>query len=279
MKRTAEIFIFGSLAIGMHIAGFYTIPAKGVQAGGSGGVEAVSILGANPQIETIVAEWEKAPATMETLDIKQIKPPTLDHELSINIPNSQITAIKLPSVMAPAEPKADEAINVRTETAKPIPKPKLKPEPKPKVSKKGVVKKTPQKAKKTQPPSDNHKQQKSAGTGGSVFAGKGQSTVTTGVTKKQIADMRQVWAAKIKRRIERTKKYPRGTRKNGKVLIKLTIGKTGSLIGYSLRKTSGTSALDTAALQAISNVNKFPAAPKGLKHKSYTFNVPIVFKR
>ena len=281
MKRYAEILIFSTVAIGIHVAGFYTIPAEGIQAGGAGGEEAVSIQGANHQIEAMVQEWEKPPEPVVELDIKPSAAPVLDQVPTIAVPTSPTAALLLPSIIAPAAPRAEEPVKVQTETARPIPKAKPK---KPKVVKKParkklVKKKNTSKATKAQTASARRKEQKSAGTGGSAFAGQGKAKVTTGVSNKQLADMKQVWGAKIRRRIERSKKYPRGTRKNGKVLIKLTIGQAGNLITYSLRKSSGTPKLDTAALQAISNVQKFPIAPKSLTGGSYVFTVPIYFKR
>ncbi|KAB7615855.1 energy transducer TonB [Amylibacter sp. SFDW26] len=276
MKRYAEIAIFGSIAVGIHIAGFYTIPAKGVQSGGAGGEDAVSILGANQQIERMVQKWEEPPELAETLDIKPITQPTPDQAPAIAAPSSQTAAVLLPNLIALTAPNVDEPVKIQTETAKPIPKPKPKDVEKPKQS---VKKKLAPKAEKAQVASSRQKEQKSAGLDNGAFAGKGQSNVTTGVSKKQIADMKQVWGAKIRRRIERSKKYPRGTRKNGKAMVKLTVGRAGNIIAYSLKKSSGTNALDTAALQAISNTHKFPSAPKGLSNKSYVFTVPIVFRR
>jgi len=238
MKRYAEIAIFGSIAVGIHIACFYTISAKGVQSGGADGEEAVSILGASQQIEMMVQQWEEPPKPVETLDIKPITQPTQDQAPAIAAPSSQTAAVLLPNLIAPTAPNVDETVKVQTATAKPIPKPKRKVVEKPK-PKKSVKKKPAPKVEKAQVASSRQKEQKSAGSGGGSFAGKGQSNVTTGVSKKQIADMKQVWGAKIRRRIERSKKYPRGTRKNGKALIKLTVGRAGNIIAYSLKKSSG----------------------------------------
>ncbi len=280
MSRFFEIFLFGVVAVGVHVAGFYSIPAKGIQAGGLGGTEAVSIHAASQTIETMVEQWEKPPSVEAKIKTQNKVSLNSDRALQIPVPISQTTTVTLPSLATPALPDIEQPPEVEIEPAKvqEVRKPKLRSKRKP-IQKKKITKNKVLKSDRKRKASNESQGQKAKGNAISAFAGAGKAKVTRGVAKKQLASLQQVWGAKIRRRIERSKKYPRGTRKNGKATITLIIGSSGNLISYNLGRSSGTKALDTAALQAVNNTERFPAAPKELKAKSYKFSVPIVFKR
>lgn len=84
------------------------------------------------------------------------------------------------------------------------------------------------------------------------------------------------WGARIRRSVERRKRYPRGSRASGTVLVQLRVTPNGRLAALQIRRSSGNMALDDAALKAVRRA-RLPRAPKGLGRKGAMFNLPIRF--
>ena len=121
--------------------------------------------------------------------------------------------------------------------------------------------------------------QKSAGTGGTAQAGdSGKSAVRT-LSKGQEAKLVSVWGAKIRSQVERRKRYPSGTRAMGQVVLKVSVDRNGRLAGVGIRSSSGDARLDAAAVAAVRNAGRFPAAPKELPGSVFAFSLPIRFGR
>ena len=84
------------------------------------------------------------------------------------------------------------------------------------------------------------------------------------------------WGAAIRARIERRKSYPVEAKgKAGKVTLRLVVGPDGRLSSVAVAKSSGSAALDAAALRAVKVAGRFPRAPAGLGTGS--FSLPITF--
>ncbi len=120
--------------------------------------------------------------------------------------------------------------------------------------------------------------QRAAGSGGSAQAGNaGNNRVAAGAGQQQ-AQLQAVWGAQIRSRIERRKRFPNAMRgRQGRVVVRLTVGRDGSILGASVARSSGQPAFDQAAIQAVQNTGRLPAAPDGLGAASYTFNLPMDF--
>ncbi len=104
-------------------------------------------------------------------------------------------------------------------------------------------------------------------------------TATQGTTSNKASqEALASWSSQVRRAIERKKRYPRGTRASGTAVVSLTVSKAGKLLGASLKRSSGTKALDKAALNAV-KAARYPAAPKAVTRKSATFQVSITLKR
>ncbi|MFC2969554.1 TonB family protein, partial [Acidimangrovimonas pyrenivorans] len=110
-----------------------------------------------------------------------------------------------------------------------------------------------------------------AGSGGSAAAARGSA----GAARASAS-----WGAAIAAQIERHKRYPRDARgATGKVSVALTIGRDGSLRGVRLRRSSGSVALDAAALAAVRAAAPYPPAPAALGDASYSFSLTVAFRR
>ena len=83
------------------------------------------------------------------------------------------------------------------------------------------------------------------------------------------------WGARIQARVERSR--PR-VRAQGTVTLTLRVDRSGQLLALGVSRGSGDTALDQAALQAVRQAGRFPAAPAGLTNAHYTFNLPIRFR-
>ena len=329
MGRFIEVIVFSFMALLLHMVGFYSVPAKGVQAGGVGGENAVSIIAASQQVETMVEAWDLPPVVGNATN-QPIGLSTSVHVPTLSAPNSTVAIVNIPS-MEPSELSAPEApAALDTSSTKPPEKLEIKKLPElkkslevPVLKIENVSKETPSEPQKPveekhpkleelivrKPTKDNIRPplrqstkssapkkdvqrarinqrssagsdgQVSAGKGKSAFAGTGNAKVSTGASAKQLASIKAVWGARIRRRIERVKKYPRGVRKNGRAVVILVVSRSGNLMNYRLGRSSGNGKLDAAALQAVNKSGRLPAAPKELKGASYKFTVLIVFKR
>ena len=120
--------------------------------------------------------------------------------------------------------------------------------------------------------------QRAAGSGGASQAGNaGSAQVRTG-NAQQEAKLQAVWGAKIRSRIERRKRFPNGMRgQTGRVVMRITVGRDGTILGASIARSSGQAAFDQAAVQAVQRAGRLPSAPNGLTQSSYTFTLPMDF--
>ena len=66
---------------------------------------------------------------------------------------------------------------------------------------------------------------------------------------------------------------------SGTVTVRLTVTRAGALASLSIAASSGNAVLDEAAIKAVRNAGRFPAAPKGLPQDSYSFTLPMRFER
>jgi len=106
---------------------------------------------------------------------------------------------------------------------------------------------------------------------------RGRDEVSTGDPAARRAALAR-WGAKIRRSIERGKRYPRGARGSGTVTVQLSVSRGGALQSVRVVASSGVAALDGAAVAAVRRA-RLPAAPEGLSVRGYRFNLPVAFRR
>ena len=81
------------------------------------------------------------------------------------------------------------------------------------------------------------------------------------------------YPGKIARKIKRTRH--RRAKEKGKVVVSFTISSTGGLARISISRSSGSKAVDQAALDHIRRSAPFPAPPQGAKRK---YAIPIIIR-
>ncbi|MDK3074459.1 TonB family protein [Sedimentitalea sp. JM2-8] len=274
MRKPVEILLFGTLAICLHILLMAEGPDRGAEAGGVGGAALVTLAGATPQIETMVASWVRPPAAAQQIVTEQPEmqnPNERSPVTSVRIEDAPKASIKL-AAMQPPETETPRPPELSTAPppspaaeAKPSaqPVPNLRPRAKP--------------AKRQQEASAGTAPQKSAGSGGSANAGNRGSADTSILSGGQEARLIAVWGSRIRSHIERKKRYPAGTRAKGDVTLKMSVDRTGRLQAVSVRRSSGDAKLDAAAVAAVQRAGRFPSAPKELPGSVFSFSLAINF--
>lgn len=87
------------------------------------------------------------------------------------------------------------------------------------------------------------------------------------------------WAAAIQGRIARHHSYPTNSRAEGRVRVAMVILPDGRLDRVRVARTSGTPALDEAAIAAVRRAAPFPPAPDALTEKWFDVGQWITFER
>ena len=77
--------------------------------------------------------------------------------------------------------------------------------------------------------------------------------------------------------ILRFKVYPK-TRRVGTPVVRYTIDADGNLLSTEIKKSSGSSVLDQAALESVARAAPFPAFPEGFTKKKFVVTQPFKFK-
>jgi protein TonB len=93
-------------------------------------------------------------------------------------------------------------------------------------------------------------------------------------------DTVQAWKTRLATHLAAKKLFPpqaRGQTGNAKVIF--VIDRSGKLISRALVESTGSPPLDEAALAMVERAEPFPEPPPELKEDTFSFTVPIFFKR
>jgi protein TonB len=117
--------------------------------------------------------------------------------------------------------------------------------------------------------------QQAAGQGAQAAQGQnGTAEASTGPTR-DTENLLASWGGSIRAAVQRRQSRVRG---GGTVLLQLTVNSGGQLISVSVSQSSGSDAVDNAALLAVRSA-RFSSAPTGLPGGEHRFNLPVVFAR
>ena len=207
-----------------------------------------------PKPEPDVAESEPAPEPVEEIaETEPKEPPEVVEEPELE---------DRPPETATATSRRPKQRPEHIEQAQPEPKPRKTAKPAP------VAK----------PESAGSIAQKSAGSGGTTQAGNSGSAKVATLSKAQKASLEATWGGQIRTRIERRKRSPRGARGEGRVVLSITVARSGQVLRVAVARSSGNPLFDQAALQAVSRSGRMPSAPAGLTNASYGFVLPMDFR-
>ncbi|MFN4156415.1 MAG: TonB family protein [Paracoccaceae bacterium] len=282
-----------ALAIGLHLGAFAFRPAPaGAVSSGSGGEALVSLQAADASLAELVADWDRPPQAVPdpapalAQPGASAPPPRLAAPADTTPALSSLPPLALPRIADTAfvadvtlpEPLPEVAELTQPEP-EPGPKPRPKARPDPAPEKPEVTTQQPKKP-RASTPSSGQAAQKSAGAGGGAQAGQSGQAQAATLSAARVKDLKNTWGASIRSRVERRKRYPAAARgASGTVTVRLTVTRAGALTGAAVASSSGSPALDEAALSAVRSAGPFPAAPNGLTEASHSFTLPMKFAR
>lgn len=270
MTRVLETLAALSAALGLHISALLFLPdSKGyAQASGETGLELVSVLPADPQMQALIKAWQEPPSAAILAPVAPEMP--------------EIPAI--PTQPAPeAAPKVTKTAPILPSQSGAAPAPKLAdtvpplvtPDPK---AKKPSVKTAKPEVKAKPKAQASAPAQKAKGTGDGAEGGTSGGASAATVDRSGTAAQKAEWGAAIRARIERRKAYPAAANgAKGKVVLRLRVAADGRLVQVGIAKSSGSTALDNAAVSAVKSAGRFPKAPKGIAGET-GFTLPMAFK-
>lgn len=298
MKQVFETGAFLALAAGVHVLAFFAMPQQdGLNTGGNGGVDVLTLMAVAPTVEAMVKTWETTPQTATDLTaIDTLTPqafmseaPAMAQMFSQDAQVRLAATDPLPDLQVEAETSPVLPV-INTETAPPESpqlKPEIKPEPEPKPKPKPQKKPPPKAPKKTESKtgksnvtSQGRAAQKAAGSGGGKAAGnngnKSQAAISAGKTQS----LMRGWQSKVQRRISQRQHSPRGAFTPSRVVINITVDRAGNVLAKKIAKPSSDPKVNQAALDTISRAGRMPKAPKNLPGSAtFTFAVTLVFRK
>jgi len=84
------------------------------------------------------------------------------------------------------------------------------------------------------------------------------------------------YKGKVRRKVKRRFKRPRGSGNSGKdAVVRFVLSSSGAVRSVKLVRSSGLPKLDKAALAAVRRASPFPKPPNGLKGASLNFTLPF----
>lgn len=308
MSGRGDLFFAFFAAAAVH-AGILAV-GPGQSGGGAGddGRDRISVAAASPSVAAVVRSWDTSPSTSEAQVLSSPNPAVEDYSgISREIPPKRVTQ---PETMPPALDARDTPVvawtaptglqipdpatslpnepSLETDTAR---KPAPPLESAPVVDALAAIGKSrpasddaPRIAERPSPrpaasDSEAVARRTAAGTGG---AGSRGSTIPASLPKTSEAERQaatSAWAAVIQRRIAHHHVYPRGTRDEGRVRVAMVVLPNGKLAEVSVARSSGSPALDKAAVLAVRRAAPFPPAPKSLTDQWYDIGQWIAFER
>lgn len=263
-----------ALALGLHLAVFgIGLPEGGAPSAGDGGDAMITLAAADADLQALVDSWDRVELPDPVLTLPPT-PPAIEAPPEIALPELA-TAPPLPAAPKAPAPAAAAPDSPPAPQADPAP-PKPTAKPAPKQSRREPAE-TPRKPGGS---TASVAGQRAAGSGGRGAQGVNGSADVPSLTEGVIRSARAEWGAAIRARIERQKRYPTAAgRAQGRVTVLLTVTRAGALASVRVATGSGSAALDAAALDAVRRAGRFPPAPASLTDASYSFTLPISFRR
>lgn len=193
-------------------------------------------------------------------------------------PKPKPAEVTRPVETASLAPVVEEELQVA-----PIPRPRIVR--KPAEAKAEHAKERPKKAEQPtekQPQKKPPSKQASLGNGGRAEADSaaGKSGGGAGKSNDGGSAAASKYPGLIQAKVTRAAKYPSKARgEAGEALVSFTVGAGGKVMQVALARSSGNAALDKAALAAVDRAAPFPPIPEAAGRSSWSFTVPVYFKK
>jgi TonB family protein len=86
------------------------------------------------------------------------------------------------------------------------------------------------------------------------------------------------WRKALMAHLNRAKRYPAGFRRGAEVSVAFTLDRRGHIVSSSVKRSSGQTVFDEAALAMMKRADPVPPPPPVLAEEGLTFEVPVVFR-
>lgn len=205
--------------------------------------------------EAVSAVEEPTPLNPEIPPEPEISPP------------SESEPEPVPEVLESVSEKAAPAPTPPQIKPKPKKQPKPKAKPSPSIEKPGEVK----------PPKGAGEGAPGQAAGGGPGSGRGG---VGGGTGQGNPDALKAYAAKVRQRLERSKKYPSAAlaqKISGQATVRFTLDRQGRVLSSVLVGSSGQAVLDEEVMALVKRVSPLPPMPKELPQNTLTLTIPIRF--
>ena len=285
MKAGVEFLGFASVALVAHLAVFsMSAPEGGTDAGGASGTAegteiALPMAGIDPHLAALVRQWEE-PVTPPPAPPAPLAAPPGMPPPEVTRPADDAPALPaLPRAMS-APTGSAQAPQAETRTPQLFDTPEAPPRTRPRA--RPAQPPAPQRAEsasrpRTAPTAEaprnsaapaSRAQGSAQGTGGQ---GQAQSRSGSGSDATLLAQ----WGGGIRAAIQRQQRSP-ATSARGTVQVQLQVASDGRLSGVRVTSSSGHTALDRAAVQAVQRA-RLPQAPSGIGG-THAFNLPLTWR-
>nr|WP_314085793.1 TonB family protein [uncultured Shinella sp.] len=213
-----------------------------------------------------VAEIQPTEIQPETTEIAPVDPVVAEPVQELIVPSAEVEIAAVPVPEIKPEIEAEEEIKPvpevkKEEPVKKVERRKLKEKPVRKAGEKGKAKQN-----ATRGEVDGSADVKSAAVGGQK---KGNSSSAGNAAVNN-------YPGKVRNKINRAKKRVSGGER-GSVVVSFTVSSGGQASGIRVARSSGSAALDRAALDSVQRAAPFAKIPEAAGRSSWAFNVPIVF--
>ncbi|WP_242217649.1 cell envelope integrity protein TolA [Shinella zoogloeoides] len=209
---------------------------------------------------------EVAEIQPETTEITPVDPVVSEQVPELIVPSSEveIAAVPVPDIKPLIEPEEEAKPVPQVKKEKPVKKVERK-KPKQKVVKKAGDKGN-AKANATKGEVDGSADVKTASVGGQK---KGNSSMAGNAAVSN-------YPGKVRNKINRAKRGGRNGER-GTAVVSFVVGAGGQATGIRLARSSGSAALDQAAVDTVRRAAPFAKIPEGAGRSSWAFDVPILF--
>jgi periplasmic protein TonB len=253
MIRLLEFTPFLAAAVAAHVWAMGGVSGGAVASGGDQGAQEITLQGADPALQAMVADWMRPPAVVQAVTAMAapsvLSPPTPLAPIPDMPPVATLPTLPSAPAFAPAPQAMPPKPSPRAE-AKP------RPEPKPRAT--------------AQAPA-----QRASGAGKQANAGQGGRAKDTAREGADSGALMAQWGGAIRSSVLRAQRAP-ATNARGTVHLRISVQANGQLAAVSVTKSSGHAALDAAAVSAVKRA-RLPAAPKGISGPQQ-FNLPVAFR-
>jgi protein TonB len=99
--------------------------------------------------------------------------------------------------------------------------------------------------------------------------------------KSQEAGQAEVsrYEGQVQRKVARALRFPSGARDQGVAQVQFVVAASGAVSQVRVVRSAGSAALDSAAIEAVQRAAPFPPIPAAAGRSSWTFAMPLTFKR